>query len=142
MLVKLSDPRSRPVRAHHDDAGADLTSTESVTLAPSETYLFDTGVSVAIPFGQVGLVFNRSSQGKIKIQLNNAVGVIDAQYRGNIKVLLTNNGNAPYVVEAFKTKIAQLVVMPVSLVSFIEYSGKEEDWVNTNRGTGGFGSTG
>ena len=131
-----------PVRAHEGDAGADLTSTASLTLIPGDSYLFDTGVSVAIPHGFVGLVFNRSSQGKIKVQLNNAVGVIDAQYRGNIKVLLTNNGSTDYKVEAFNTKIAQLVVVPVSLVEFEEFLGTDEDWVNTNRGTGGFGSTG
>lgn len=142
MLIKLSDPRSMPARAHEGDAGADLTSTTSLTLEPGQSYLFDTGVSVAIPHGQVGLVFNRSSQGKIKVQLNNAVGVIDAQYRGNVKVLLTNNGENDYVVEAFKTKIAQLVVMPVSLVDFEEFSGTDDQWVNTSRGTGGFGSTG
>lgn len=140
--INYIDERCVPRRAHPGDAGADLISTASLTLNPGESHLFDTGVSVAIPHGYVGLVFNRSSQGKIKVQLNNAVGVIDAAYRGNIKVLLTNNGTAPYEVKAFDTRIAQLVIMPVSLVAFGKFVGTQEEWINTSRGTGGFGSTG
>lgn len=131
-----------PLRAHPTDAGMDLYSVSSLDLAPSETYLFDTGVAIAIPEGCVGLVFNRSSQGKIKVQLNNAVGVIDSDYRGNIKVLLTNNGTEKYSVEAFKTRIAQLVIVPIILPELKVWVGTDDSWFSTVRNDKGFGSTG
>lgn len=137
--VKLDDPRLRPVRAHPTDAGADLRTAEAIELEPGEMRLVDTGAAVKIPPGYVGLLFNRSSQGKLEVQLPNAVGVIDSDYRGNIKVLLKNNGFSIYKIEPFTTKIAQLVIVPCALVSFKDFSGS---WDDTVRGTGGFGSTG
>ncbi len=138
--AKLADPKLRPVRAHATDAGADLRSVESVEIYPGEQKLVDTGVAVMIPPNFVGLVFNRSSQGKIGVQLANSVGVIDSDYRGNIKVLLKNNGDDPYIINQFETRIAQLVIMPVLLADYVDTH--PEDWENTQRGTGGFGSTG
>lgn len=138
--AKLADPKLRPVRAHATDAGADLRSVESVEIYPGEQKLVDTGVAVMIPPNFVGLVFNRSSQGKIGVQLANSVGVIDSDYRGNIKVLLKNNGEDPYIINQFETRIAQLVIMPVLLADYVDTH--PEDWENTQRGTGGFGSTG
>lgn len=138
--VKTEDPNCMPNRAHLTDAGADLVCTENVTIYPGDKKLLDTGVAIQVPVGYVGLVFNRSSQGKIEVQLANAVGVIDSDYRGNIKVLLKNNGENPYVVKEFDTRIAQLVIVPIVLAIFKEYTGS--DWDNTERGAGGFGSTG
>lgn len=138
--AKLADPKLRPVRAHATDAGADLRSLEDVEIYPGEQKLVDTGVAVMIPPNFVGLVFNRSSQGKIGVQLANSVGVIDSDYRGNIKVLLKNNGDDPYIINQFETRIAQLVIMPVLLADYVDTH--PEDWENTQRGTGGFGSTG
>lgn len=137
---KLVDPKLRPVRAHPTDAGADLRSCEDVDIYPGEQKMVDTGVAVMIPPGFVGLVFNRSSQGKIGVQLANSVGVIDSDYRGNIKVILKNNGEDPYEIRQFETRIAQLVVVPVLLADYVDTDPR--DWVNTQRGTGGFGSTG
>ena len=138
--IKTLDPRCEPKKTYSTDAGADLVSVKSFVLYPGDTELFDTGVSIKVPVGYVGLVFNRSSQGKIHVQIPHSVGVIDSPYRGNIKVLLKNNGENPYTVLAYDTRIAQLVIMPIMLPAFIEYAGS--DWDNTVRGTGGFGSTG
>lgn len=138
--IKSASPKLQPDRAHITDAGADLRSTTNVEVYPGEQKLIDTGVAVAIPMGFVGLVFNRSSQGKIGVQLANSVGVIDSDYRGNIKVLLKNNGEDPYFITAEDTRIAQLVITPIVLAVFEEYSG--DNWDNTVRSTGGFGSTG
>ena len=124
-----------PKRANPTDAGADLMSTEELEIAPGEQKLVDTGVAVKIPEGYAGFVFNRSSQGKKGITIPHSVGVIDADYRGNIKVILKNTGEDPYKIEP-GDRIAQLVVMPVLLVDF------EDIWNDTERGTGGFGSTG
>ena len=140
VMIKSKNPKLHPARAHITDAGADLRSTTDVEIYPGELKVVDTGVSVAIPVGFVGLVFNRSSQGKIEIQLANAVGVIDSAYRGNVKVILKNNGVDRYFIKAEDTRIAQLVIMPIMLATFEEYSG--DNWENTSRGIGGFGSTG
>ena len=139
--TKVDSPELIPVRAHPTDAGADLKSVENWPLGPGEKKLFDTGVAVKIPEGYVGLVFNRSSQGKLGIKLANSVGVIDSDYRGNIKVLLENHHATNwYEVKARETKIAQLVIVPIMLTVFRTVS--EENWNDTARGTGGFGSTG
>ena len=141
MQVKVDNPVLWPERAHPTDAGADLRCNEDWLLGPGESHLFDTGVAVAIPKDFVGLVFNRSSQGKVNVQIANGTGVIDSDYRGNIKVLLRNTDHYNhYKVEAYKTKIAQLVIVPIILPEFVPYTG--DNWFNTERGAGGFGSTG
>ena len=141
--VKLDDPRAKPLRAHPSDAGADLFSMEEVSIYPGDQKMIDTGVAIKIPLGYVGLIFNRSSQGKVGVQITNGTGVIDSDYRGNLKVLLKNNGEDPYFISPLATRIAQLVIMPVVLAGFCEYPGTtEESWHDTARGTGGFGSTG
>lgn len=141
IYTKYSDPRLQPQRAHPTDAGADLKSQESFSLEPGASNLYDTGVAVKIPEGFVGLIFNRSSQGKQRIKLANSVGVIDADYRGNLKVLLENHHptNA-YDVIAYETKIAQLAIVPVVLANFVAVD--DANWNDTARGEGGFGSTG
>lgn len=104
--------------------------------------MLDTGVAIRIPEGWVGLVFNRSSQGKIGVSIANGTGIIDSDYRGNIKVLLKNNGAEGYEIKAFETRIAQIVIVPIMLAQFEESGETLEDWLDTKRGTGGFGSTG
>lgn len=125
-----------PQRQHPTDAGADLVSAETRDLYPGEQYMFDCGVAVKIPPGYAGFVFNRSSQGKLGVTIPHGVGVIDSDYRGNIKVILKNMGTDPYIIKQGKTRIAQLVIMPVMLAEFVD------SWNDTQRGTGGFGSTG
>ena len=139
--VKLTDPKAMPLRAHALDAGADLFSTVKEMLYPGEMATVDTGVSVAIPAGYVGLVCSRSGQGKIRVSLTNSIGVIDATYRGNIKVMLLNEGDEPYEINPYATKIAQLMIVPVILPAFKEVQCSQEEWVMTDRGTNGFGST-
>lgn len=128
-----------PKRAHPTDAGADLVSVSNELIAPSEMKLLDTGVAIKIPVHHVGLVFARSSMGKVRVTLANGTGVIDSDYRGNIKVLLVNDGTTVFPVERLKTKIAQLVIVPIVLAEFV---GTTDEWDDTVRSTGGFGSTG
>ena len=142
IAIKLDHPLLRPRRAHPSDAGADLFSSITLDIYPGEQKMVDTGVAVQIPEGFVGLVYNRSSQGKIGVQLANSVGVIDSDYRGNIKVLLKNTGDEPYFIKQYDTRIAQLVISPVVLTKFTDFTGTPEAWNDTVRGTGGFGSTG
>lgn len=124
-----------PQRAHPSDAGADLFALESCEIYPGEQKLVDTGVAVKIPPGFAGFIFNRSSQGKKGITIPHSVGVIDSDYRGNLKVLLKNIGEDPYEISV-GDRIAQLVVQRVELPTF------RDSWNDTQRGTGGFGSTG
>ncbi|MBM6691441.1 dUTP diphosphatase, partial [Fusobacterium mortiferum] len=79
--------------------------------------------AVQIPEGFVGMVFNRSSQGKVGVQIANGTGIIDSDYRGNIKVLLKNTGQNAYEILARNTRIEQLVVVPIVLPKFIEHTG-------------------
>jgi dUTP pyrophosphatase len=124
-----------PQRAHPSDAGADLRALEAHEIYPGEQKLVDTGVAVKIPRGFAGFIFNRSSQGKKGITIPHSVGVIDSDYRGNLKVLLKNISEDPYVIQP-GDRIAQLVVQRVELPTF------RDAWNDTQRGTGGFGSTG
>ena len=142
VLVKLDNELAMPKRANPTDAGADLFSSASQSIFPGETKMIDTGFAVKIPIGYVGLVYNRSSQGKRGVVIPHSVGVIDSDYRGNVKVLLTNNGTDPYHIIQYDTRIAQLVVQPIQLVQFMNWSDLDGEWVDTVRGEGGFGSTG
>jgi dUTP pyrophosphatase len=132
----VNDRKFLPKRQHPTDAGADLFSTITTSISPGEQALIDCGVAVKIPEGYAGFVFNRSSQGKLGITIPHSVGVIDSDYRGNIMVILKNIGAEPYRIEAGVTRVAQLVIMPVVLAEFVDV------WNDTQRGTGGFGSTG
>ena len=142
IAIKFDDPRAVPLRAHPTDAGADLFSNAEVAIYPGEQKLIDTGVAIRIPVGNVGLIFNRSSQGKLGIQIANGTGIIDSDYRGNLKVLLKNNGEEPYFIYPYSTRIAQLVISPVVLAEFVTWVGDADRWSDTDRGVGGFGSTG
>lgn len=137
IATKLDKNAVMPTRANPTDAGADLRANVDVTTVvnPGEMKLIDTGVSMQIPAGYVGMVYNRSGQGAKGIIILNSVGVIDADYRGNIKVALMNLSQVPYEINP-GDRIAQIVIHQIELVDFIDI------WNNTNRGTGGFGSTG
>jgi dUTP pyrophosphatase len=124
-----------PKRAHSSDAGADLFSYQDYEIYPEEQKLVDTGIAIKIPRGFAGFIYNRSSQGKVGITIPHSVGVIDSDYRGNLKVLLKNISEDPYKIKV-GDRIAQLVIMPIQLVDF------KDIWNDTARGTGGFGSTG
>ena len=141
LQIKLSEPAAKPVRAHPTDAGLDLKSMQWVDIFPNEMKMVDTGVAVKIPQGYVGLVFLRSSMGKHGFSLANAVGVIDSDYRGNIKVMLRNTKDEKLVISK-EDRIAQLVVMPIELPDLVEFEGTDDEWNDSERGSGGFGSTG
>ena len=128
-----------PAYAHPGDAGADLTSAESVRLEPGQRALVGTGVRLALPDGYVGFVVPRSGlAARHGITIVNAPGTVDAGYRGEIKVALLNTDAVePYDI-AVGDRIAQLVVMPVPRVTFLPV----EELPESARGAGGFGSTG
>lgn len=136
--ARLTDGAGLPMHAHEGDAGLDLTSRESVEIPPQGTVKVGTGVSVAIPDGFVGLVFPRSGlASKRGINLANCVGVIDSGYRGEVMVPLHNIGNEVQHVERGE-RVCQLVIIPFVTCECIEV----DDLGDTERGKGGFGSTG
>jgi dUTP pyrophosphatase len=128
-----------PVYAHPGDAGADLTSAETLTLRPGERALVGTGVRIALPDGFVGFVVPRSGlAAKHGITIVNAPGTVDAGYRGEIKVALLNTDPAEPFEISVGDRIAQLIVMPVPRARFVPV----EELPDSARGEGGFGSTG
>ncbi|MFM6973605.1 MAG: dUTP diphosphatase [Agromyces sp.] len=128
-----------PQYAHPGDAGADLISTETLTLAPGERATVGTGVSIALPDGYVCFVVPRSGLAfKHGITIVNAPGTVDAGYRGEIKVsLLNTDAEQSFSINA-GDRIAQMIVMPVSRARFVPV----ETLPGSDRGEGGFGSTG
>ncbi|WP_200933550.1 dUTP diphosphatase [Agreia sp. Leaf335] len=136
VLIQAADV---PRYSHPGDAGADLTSAEALTLTPGERRLVGTGVSIALPDGFVAFVVPRSGlAAKHGITIVNAPGTIDAGYRGEIKVALLNtDSTVPYDI-GVGDRIAQLIVMPVSRAVFIPV----DTLPGSDRGAGGFGSTG
>jgi dUTP diphosphatase len=128
-----------PTRAHADDAGLDLAACERVELAPGERALVGTGLAVAIPDGHAGFVQPRSGLAvRHGISIVNTPGLIDAGYRGELKVALLNTDpHEPFVVEP-GMRIAQLVVLPVPALEPVEVT----ELPASARGAGGFGSSG
>lgn len=144
MYVKLSPGAVTPSRANPTDAGIDLSTLETTTLPAMCRVLVRTGVSVKIPAGSVGLLVPRSSLSKNGIVMTNSIGVIDADYRGELlaSLMYVGNGGVPAVTIPKGERIVQLIIMPIWLPTLETYSGSEEEWVDTDRGVGGFGSTG
>jgi dUTP pyrophosphatase len=121
-------------------AGMDLRAalTESVTLLPGERHAVPTGLAIALPPGYEAQVRPRSGLArKSGISMVNSPGTIDADYRGEVQVLLINLGQEPFTVNR-GDRIAQLVVAPVARVTWQEVASLDE----TERGAGGFGHTG
>ncbi|WCZ32647.1 dUTP diphosphatase [Corynebacterium massiliense] len=136
---RLSPDAVLPTRAHATDAGADLYSVEKVHLAPGERALVGTGIALALPAGTVGLIHPRSGlAAKQGLSIVNTPGTIDADYRGELKVCLVNlDPTTPVDIEP-GMRIAQLLVQRVELASFTEVESLDD----TERGAGGYGSTG
>lgn len=143
LKIRLTDKTLMPTRANKTDAGLDLRAAESKLIPSATPTLIDTGVSVQIPRNHVGLVFSRSGLAKHGITLSNSVGVIDSDYRGNIMVsVICNAENDRDIFINKGDRIAQLVVVPIVLPEVQVVDEDDEEWLNTARGTGGFGSTG
>ena len=138
-IRRLSDDVVLPSYAHAGDAGMDLRSTETVTLQPFERRLVATGLAVAIPDGYAGLVLPRSGLAiKKGLTVANTPGLIDAHYRGELKVIAINvDPQNPVTIEA-GDRIAQLVIQRIPEVQLLEV----EELDHTDRGAGGFGSSG
>ena len=142
MYIKIENENCQPHRANPTDAGLDLKSKENYTLIRGVRTLVGTGVKVKIPPHHVGLLFPRSSLSKSEVVMTNSVGVIDSDYRGEIMASLMFNGGAETTQIQAGERIVQLVVLPIA-IPLLEYSNEtDEQWNNTVRGTGGFGSTG
>ena len=133
----VADYGMEPTRAHVYDAGADLRASKGMKIKQGQIETVPTGVRVAIPKGYVGLHFARSSLCKYGMLMANGAGVIDSGYTGEIQVPLLNAGDSVFRVWAGE-RIAQLVILPCELPTF-RLVAKLGD---TERGGGGFGSTG
>jgi dUTP pyrophosphatase len=139
LLVKrLHDGATLPTRAYEHDAGLDLAACERVELGPGERALVGTGLTVAIPEGHAGFVQPRSGlAARHGITVLNTPGLVDAGYRGELKVVLLNTDRSePFVVEP-GMRIAQLVVMPVATPGAVEV----DELPDSERGEKGFGSS-
>lgn len=136
---RLRNDAALPRRAHPGDAGLDLVSCERVTIEPGARAVIGTGIAVAIPDGHAGLVVPRSGlAARHGIGIVNAPGLVDAGYRGELRVVLVNTDRvASFTVEP-GMRIAQLVLVPVTLADAVSV----DELPSTERGVAGFGSTG
>ncbi|MDD2958125.1 MAG: dUTP diphosphatase [Lachnospiraceae bacterium] len=142
ILIKKLNPQAQmPASGSASAAGYDLYScldTESLTIAGHETVMVGTGLAAAIPEGYFGGIFARSGlAAKQGLRPANCVGVVDSDYRGELKVALHNDTDSERKIENGE-RIAQLVVLPYLSLEFEETQNLDE----TERGTGGFGHTG
>lgn len=139
MKIKLlSDKAMIPYRGSEEAAGYDLYSTDSIDINPGECKLISTGIAMQLPNGYFGAIFPRSGTAvKRGLRLANCVGVIDSDYRGEVKVPLYNDSQEIQTVEQGE-RIAQLIILPYATVSFEVV----DELTDTIRGNGGFNSTG
>jgi dUTP pyrophosphatase len=139
LKVRLLDEKARlPEYAHKSDAGLDLFSTVTTVISPGESSLIPTGISIQLPPQTEAQIRPRSGLAlKHQITVLNSPGTIDADYRGEIGVILINHGKLPFTVEV-GMKIAQMVIKPIIYIEIEEVDNLNQ----TSRGSGGFGSTG
>lgn len=136
-VQKIHEDAVIPEYAHATDAGADIYAIEDIAVKPHTTVLVRTGLKVAIPTGYEIQIRPRSGMSlKTTMRVANTPGTIDADYRGEVCVIMENTGNLTYNISK-GDKVAQMVIMPVPMINWIETN--ELD--NTDRGEGGFGST-
>lgn len=137
--LRMHDDARLPTQAHANDAGFDLYAIEATTLAPGQRGAVGCGFAIALPDGLAALVLPRSGLAlKDGLTVLNAPGLIDAGYRGEIKVILINHDPTTTHAISVGDRIAQLVITVLPTVAFAEYDSLPE----STRGTGGFGSTG
>lgn len=135
-IERIHKAAKLPTKAYQGDAGFDLYSCEECEILPSEKMIIKTGLRFAIPPGYAGFIWDKSGLAA-KHSLKTMAGVLDSNYRGELKVVLANLGKEPYKVEKGQ-KIAQLVIKKVEAPEIIETKIGDE----TQRGEGGFGSSG
>ena len=137
-VKRLHDGATVPTRAYEGDAGLDLAAGERVELGPGERAAIGTGLAVAIPDGHAGFVQPRSGlAARHGITVLNSPGLVDAGYRGELKVVLLHTDRAePFVIEP-GMRIAQLVVVPVAMPEPVEVA----ELPSSERGELGFGSS-
>lgn len=140
-VKKLNKNAQLPFRATRGSAGADLFACidTDIVVLPQERVLVPTGIAIELESPETGaFIFPRSSlSSKFGISLANCVGVVDSDYRGEIKVPVINHSNEPYTIHNGE-RIAQMVILPVILPTFAE----ADELTETQRADGGFGSTG
>ena len=139
-VKKLNEKAVLPTYGSEYAAGADLYACleKDVTVNPGETVLIPTGLAMEVPVGCAGLIYARSGLATKKgLAPANKVGVVDSDYRGEIKVALHNHSNVPQTVSAGE-RVAQFVITPYIVAEYVEM----EELSQTVRGEGGFGSTG
>ena len=139
-VKKLREGAILPTFGSNEAAGADLYACleHDVTIAPGETVFVPTGLAMELPRGYAGLIYARSGLAcKRGLAPANKVGVVDIDYRGEFIVALHNHGSQPQTI-SHGERIAQLVMTPVLIPEYIEVKTLSD----TQRGTGGFGSTG
>lgn len=134
--IQYTSTGGKLTKKHSTDAGWDIQSKESFTMFARERRLVSTGVSVAIPEGYAGLLWSRSGM-SYNLGIQVGAGLIDSSYRGEVGVLLYNLSNSPVDIKAGE-RIAQLVIVPICLTEMVQVDELDE----TERGDGGFGSTG
>lgn len=136
-VKKLRDDAVIPVKAHPTDAAYDLCVREDMTLAPNEFRMAGTGLAFAIPERWRGMIYPRSGLGCKGLVLRNTVGVIDSSYRGEVMLTLWNTSADPIQLHA-GDRVAQMCIELVPDSTLVEVDELDE----TERGTGGFGSSG
>ncbi len=138
-MARLAEGAILPTRAHEGDAGLDLYACEAAHIGPGERWSVGTGVAVEIPSDHAGLVLPRSGIAREHgIALVNSPGLIDAGYRGELRVLLLNTDPAETFRVAAGDRIAQLVITPIVIAEPVE----TPELAESARGGGGFGSSG
>jgi dUTP pyrophosphatase len=134
--VKVTGTGTHPRYASEGAAGADLHASQAVVIAPGDRAAVPTAIHLELPPGHVGLVWPRSGLA-LRHGIDTMAGVIDSDYRGEVRVVLVNHGREPFRIEP-GDRVAQLLVQPVERAAFVADGGL----TSTPRGAGGFGSTG
>lgn len=134
-VKRIHEDAKLPLYQHKGDAGLDIFSSIDCVLEKGEVKPIPSGIKVAIPEGYVGLIWDKSG---ISLKgVHRLAGVVDSCYRGEVRVVMVNLGDEPFVIER-GMKIAQLLIQPVNEVEVVEV----EELEGTSRGEEGFGSTG
>lgn len=140
IYFKMEDPRAKmPTKATENSAGLDLYAIEYMCISSKETVFVPLGFSMSIPEGQFAMVCSRSGMALTSgVFVLNSPGIIDSDYRGEIGVILHNSSDKEFEIQSGK-RVAQMVILPYNSKSFLVMT---DELPNTERGRGGFGSTG